>query len=308
MTLCNFSLVIPTYNAGSAWSQCLKSIDLQSISPKQLLIVDSNSSDFTAQTAIDFGCTLIKTDPATFNHGRVRNSAIEFLDDTDFVVFLTQDVILESKLSLQNLLDSFQDPSVGMAYGRQLPHLGSKPLGAHARLFNYPNISQIKSLSDSKRLGIKTAFVSNSFAAYRRSTLSDVSGFPTNVILSEDTYVAAKMLLSQWKVAYAADATVFHSHDYSYLQEFRRYFDTGVFHSRENWILDQFGSSESEGARFVKSELKYLVKNAPHLIPTAIARTFIKYFAFKIGQNEHVLPTKLKMFLSMHKNYWAKSC
>lgn len=305
MTLYDFSLVIPTYNAGNAWSQCLESILLQSISPKQMIVIDSNSSDLTAQTAINFGFKVIKTDPATFNHGRVRNSALELLCGTEFIVFLTQDAILESKLSLQNLLSSFQDPSVGMSYGRQLPHSDSKPLGAHARLFNYPNISQIKSLSDSEKLGIKTTFVSNSFAAYRCSALSDVGGFPENVILSEDTYVAARMLLSQWRIAYVSDATVFHSHDYSYLEEFRRYFDTGVFHSREKWILEQFGRSESEGARFVRSELKYLSKNAPHLVPSAIVRTFIKYFAFKLGQNERALPTQIKQLLSMHKNYWT---
>lgn len=301
-----FSIVIPTFNAGESWISCLNAIQCQSLKAHQLLVVDSNSSDSTAQTALNFGCSLIKTDPARFNHGRVRNLAIELLHDSEFVVFLTQDAILESKFSLQNLLNSFRDPAVGMAYGRQLPHLNSKPLGAHARLFNYPGISQTKSLSDANRLGIKTAFVSNSFAAYRRSALSDIGGFPANVILSEDTYVAAKLLLSHWRVAYVADATVLHSHDYSYLQEFRRYFDTGVFHSRESWILEQFGRSESEGAKFVKSELKYLVQKAPHLIPTAIARTFIKYFAFKIGQHEQLLPTKLKKFLSMHKGYWIK--
>jgi rhamnosyltransferase len=307
MVLNNFSLVIPTYNAGNAWSQCLESIHAQSIRPKQLLVIDSNSKDSTAQTAIDFGCTVIQTDPATFNHGRVRNFALEFLGDVEFVVFLTQDAILESKFSLNNLLNSFNDPLVGMAYGRQLPHLNSKPLGAHARLFNYPNISQIRSLSDSKRYGIKTTFVSNSFATYRLSALVGIGGFPPHVILSEDTYVAAKMLLSNLKIAYAADATAFHSHDYSYFQEFRRYFDTGVFHSREDWILDQFGRSESEGIRFVKSELKYLFRIAPHLIPTSIARTFIKYLGFKLGQNEQVLPIQLKRFLSMHKNYWTKN-
>ena len=42
---------------------------------------------------------------------------------------------------------------------------------------------------------MKTAFNSNSFAAYRRKALKDVGGFPINTILSEDMYVTAKMLL-----------------------------------------------------------------------------------------------------------------
>ena len=83
---------------------------------------------------------------------------------------------------------------------------------------------------------MKTAFNSNSFAAYRRKALKDVGGFPINTILSEDMYVTAKMLLKNWSVAYCADAKVYHSHNYTIWQEFKRYFDIGVFHAKEAWI------------------------------------------------------------------------
>ena len=303
----NFSIVIPTRNAGDRWIKLIKSIFSQSIKARHLLVIDSNSSDSTPLIAAEWGCDLMSTDPSNFNHGRVRNDALSLTGDSDFIVYLTQDAILESNSALESLLDSFKDESVGMAYGRQLPHLHSGPIGAHARIFNYPDQSLIKKISDSKKLGIKTAFVSNSFAAYRRTALEAAGGFPTHTILSEDTYVAAQMLLLGWKVAYKADARVFHSHDYSYAEEFRRYFDTGVFHCRESWIIDQFGKSEAEGMRFIRSELNYLFENAPFLIPSAIARTFLKYSAFKLGQHEKILPNNLKRMLSMHKNYWANS-
>lgn len=76
-------------------------------------------------------------------------------------------------------------------------------------------------------------------------------------------YVAAKMLKCGWKVAYCANATVYHSHNYSLLDEFRRYFDIGVFNAREPWVLAEFGVAESEGVKFIRSEFLFLFrKNA----------------------------------------------
>ncbi|HQS03619.1 MAG TPA: glycosyltransferase, partial [Halothiobacillus sp.] len=226
------------------------------------------------------------------------------LPDADIIVFMTQDAILANAFALENLVRAFDDPDVGVAYGRQLPHSDAKPLGSHARLFNYPSKSYVATLADRERMGIKAAFSSNSFAAYRRSALMAVGGFPRNIILGEDTFVAAKMLLAGLKVAYQADALVYHSHDYSLRQEFRRYFDIGVFHAREAWLLDAFGKPEGEGGRFVRSELFYLFKQAPWLIPSALLRTGLKYLGYRLGRAERGLPLGLKRLFSMHRGFW----
>jgi rhamnosyltransferase len=91
------------------------------------------------------------------------------------------------------------------------------------------------------------------------------------------------------------------------LQEFRRYFDTGVFFQRERWIKEAFGRAEGEGRRFVLSEFRYLLTNASYLIPSAMLRTVIKYVGYRLGSVEASLPLWLKSFLSMHKGYWARS-
>ncbi len=303
----NYSIAIPTYNAGDDWIDCLKSIQLQTISPRHILVIDSNSTDSTCQKAEEMGCILLHTNPQDFNHGRIRNLCIDYLSDSEFIVFLTQDAVLASEASVSFLLSTFLDPEIGMAYGRQLPRSTTKPIGAHARLFNYPASSEIRSIDDAKRLGIKTAFVSNSYAAYRKAAIEQIGGFPSNVILSEDTYVAGKMLLANWKISYVANSAVFHAHDYTYFSEFKRYFDTGVFHGRESWITHAFGRSENEGFKFIKSEFKYLMKYSPFLIPSAFFRTLIKYLGYKLGQHESLLPKRMKILFSMHKNFWRSS-
>src|SRR5690606_29801174 len=116
----------------------------------------------------------------------------------------------------------FEDPAVAVAYGRQLPHRDANPIAAHARYFNYGPQSRVVGLDDRARLGIKTVFTSNSFAAYRAVVFNDLGGFPERNILSEDMYLAARAVLAGARIAYVAEACVRHSHNYSPVEEFRR--------------------------------------------------------------------------------------
>jgi rhamnosyltransferase len=61
---------------------------------------------------------------------------------------------------------------------------------------HYPAASEMRALASREQLGIKAVFLSNSLAAYRRSALMAVGGFPKNVISGEDTIVAARLLLA----------------------------------------------------------------------------------------------------------------
>lgn len=298
-------VVIPTLNAGKSWAAVIDGLKTQSLLPKKVLIVDSSSTDSTVADAIAAGFEVLNISRSNFNHGTTRQLALNMMSDVDVVVYLTQDAIIHDRHTLRNLIGGFDDPTIGVVYGRQLPHPGASPIGAHARLFNYPENSEVRSMNDSARLGIKAAFISNSFAAYRRIAIDGVGGFPLNTILSEDTYVAARMLLAGWKVGYMAEAKVFHSHDYSPVQDFKRYFDVGVFHARESWIRAEFGEVEGEGIRFALSEIRYLLRHSPWLIGFAVLRSILKLMGYRLGLHENRIPIKLKSHLSMHKAYWC---
>jgi len=298
-------LIVPTLNAGKLWEAWLQAFEAQTRKPDYLLLIDSSSSDETLALARARGFEAQVIPKAEFNHGGTRQLGVNLLAGMDIIVFLTQDALLASPDAIEKLLATFEDEQVGAAYGRQLPHRNAGPIAAHARLFNYPAENQSRSLEDRARFGIKTVFISNSFAAYRRNALMQVGGFPANTIMNEDTYVAGKMLVSGWKVAYRADAQVFHSHDYGFLDEFKRYFDIGVFHTHTAWLQQTFGGASGEGLRFVRSEIRYLAKQAPWLIPSAILRTGLKWLGFKMGGA--TLPLAVSRYLSLHKTYWLRT-
>lgn len=297
-------LIVPTYNAGDLWLQWLQAVNDNSALLNKRIIIDSSSQDNTISLASKFDFEIVVIEQKDFNHGRTRQSAIELYPDLDIAIFLTQDAILADSYSIKNILAPFIDEKVGAVTGRQLPHQNANPIASHARYFNYPEVSKIKTKADIPTMGIKTAFCSNSFAAYRISALKACGGFPSNVIFGEDMYLAAKMILADYKVVYQADATVFHSHNYSILEEFRRYFDIGVFHSKEKWLLDCFGKVQGEGKRFVFSELKYLGFKYIFLWPEVIVRTLAKYVGYSLGKLEAKIPLKIKKTLSMNKTFW----
>lgn len=299
------ALVIPTLNGGNKFAELLNSLRDQHFIFDRRIVIDSGSKDDTVLLAKNNGFDVLSINPVDFNHGGTRQLVVNMLSDIEIIIFVTQDVIISRNDSLQKLVSAFNNPSTGAAYGRQLPHTSAKVIGAHARYFNYPPKSIIKSFEDRAQLGIKTTFISNSFAAYRREALIAMGGFPEKVILSEDTYVAAKMLLAGWKIAYCADAQVHHSHDYDIISEFRRYFDTGVFYGRERWIRDTFGGAEGEGVRFLLSEIKCIWhQGSKMLIPVSILRNALKFIAFQLGLRESRIPKQLIRRMSMHKGFW----
>lgn len=271
------------------------------------LVVDSASCDGTSFSALPSTWRVLRITPADFNHGGTRNLALHHLPhSTDIVVFLTQDAVLAEDASLQKLLDAFDDPSVAAAYGRQLPAAGATPIASHARLFNYPDKSHTTVLADRATMGIKACFLSNSFAAYRVLDLLEVGGFPDDVILGEDTIVAARLLLKGKAIRYEAVACVHHSHNYTVLEELRRYFDTGVLHARQAKLLGQFGGAHGEGLRFVRSELAFLWRSAAWQIPSALARTFMKLLGYRLGRAERLIPLPFKQRLSMFSGFWQQ--
>ena len=300
------SILIPTYNARELWIEVMNSIDSQTCNFYKKIVIDSSSTDDTPQVAKNHGFEVIGIKKNDFNHGATRQQLIDACADSDICLLLTQDAVLASTDSVEHIVNAFGDPDVGMAYGRQLPNPNAKALEKHARLFNYPSLSAVVSIEDFEKLGFKIFFCSNSFAAYRKSALLAVGGFPSNSIMGEDAIVAAKMLSSGFKKAYVADATVYHSHSYTFTEEFKRYFDTRVFHEQNAWMLEKYGKPTGEGLRFIKSELRFAMQHSPLHIFQSLASISAKWLGYSTGSFFKKIPKNLLKKLSMHSFYWEQ--
>jgi rhamnosyltransferase len=135
--------------------------------------------------------------------------------------------------------------------------------------------------------------------------MQKVGFFNHGLIVGEDVHIGAKLLLEGHSIAYVSEAQVTHSHSYSPIQEFQRYFDIGVFHTKESWILDTFGKVEGEGLKYIKSEFSYLLKQYAYFrIPEFFIRNGLKYLGYKLGNKYRSLPKKLIKQISMHNTWW----
>ena len=298
------SIIILTLNPAAHAHAQITALSRQGFPAQSYLIVDSSSTDGSPELFAARGMEVLTIAKSDFNHGGTRRLAVEHRPNAKFVVLMTQDAIPTDDHSIANLLKGFSDEAVGLSYGRQLPRPAARGIERHARLMNYPPSNSVRSVADSSHLGVKITFCSDSFAAYRKSMLEEVGNFPEDNYFAEDQVVAGRMLMKGWKIAYRADAPVIHSHDYTIIEDFRRYFDVGVFHARNSWMLDEYGTAEGEGLKFIRSELGYLFKNDARQIPSAITRTPLKYLAYKLGKVEHRLGKKAKRLLSMQPYYW----
>jgi rhamnosyltransferase len=325
-----FGVIVPTYNPGhEAWSKWVQALQFQNCKPMQVVVVDSGSTDGSLELSQQAGFTVLHTKAQDFNHGATRQWALEqgffhpqpnpangatpsSSSPPDFIVFLTQDAILANPHSLEELLQAFQDPQVAAAYGRQLPKPEAHWLEAHTRSFNYSDASRTVQLQDKASLGIKACFLSNSFAAYRLQALMAQGGFPAHLPLGEDTFTAAKLLLSGQSLRYQASAAVYHSHNYNGLQDFQRMFDTGVFHAQNPWLLQNFGKAEGEGAKLVKSQWAYLKAQASQAqhsnflqgIAQLLSANAMKLMGYKLGRAHQWLPRAVIKKFAMNKVFW----
>ena len=274
---------IPVYHPDEKLLSTLKMLKQQKGVTFTVHVVDSSEMGTAYRTALNGipHATYSQIPTSSFNHGGTRQQCIDKYIDSDAFVFLTQDAIPADEYAIANITKAFDHPEVGCSYGRQLPHKDANVFSRFARLYNYGSESYIRSYEDRKKYGIKTVFSSDSFAAYRKTAITQAGGFP-RLDMSEDMYMAAKMLMQGWKIAYQAQACVYHSHNLSISDELARYKKIGVFNRQNAWIRENFGAAEKSGVDYVKNEMKYILKEAPLMLPVALLRDMIKYVVYKM--------------------------
>lgn len=299
------TLCIPTLNAGRELEELFDSLSNQTYTPNKIIVADSGSTDDTIEIAQFFGADILHVPQGEFDHGGTR----EFLRvnvKTKIVIFMTQDVILNSIFSLFELINGFEDERVGVVFGRQLPRSDASLISRHLRKYNYGEESYRKVCADIERDGVRTFFCSDSFAAYRADWLDEIGGFHKKIIFGEDALAAYYILKSGGALCYQSKATVIHSHNYTLVQEFKRSFDIGVFHEMHNDVFSPFGSVSQEGLMYVKS-LLIDIKNDRAVKAFMYLPFYVlsRYIGYKLGGRFRYVGRTLTKRLSMAPWWWT---
>lgn len=299
-------VIIPTYKPDENFKKVIDILKNQTYSVRMIRILNTEEKYFPIKQYESYENLSIHHIPKNqFDHGGTRNLGAS-MSDGDIMVFMTQDAMPKGERFIENLIKPFDDPDVAASYGRQLPAHDASEIEFFTRKFNYPKESFIKSKADMEKLGIKTYFCSNVCAAYRKSDYDVLGGFVKRAIFNEDMIFAAKLIHADKKIAYVAEAVVYHSHNYNNIEQLRRNFDLAVSQADHPEIFAGI-KSESEGMKLVKNTANYLIhRKKPWLILDLFLKSGFKYLGYLLGKRYQYLPGWVIHACTMNKEYWKK--
>lgn len=313
-------VIIPTYQPDETFCLLLRKLQEQTFLIHRLFILNTEESLWRdadrkykltqVLRGLGFSYEICHIKREAFDHGGTRRQGA-MQSEADIVLFMTQDAVPADEFLVEQLSARFDltkqgEGTVAAAYARQLPRKECSVIERYTRQFNYPPESRKKSRADIETLGIKAFFCSDVCAAYRLDIYRKLGGFEELVIFNEDMFFAAKAIMSGYTVAYAAEARVIHSHNYTMAQQFHRNFDLAVSQQQHPEIFEQV-SSESEGMRLVLQTAKHLCKlGKPWLVVMLGFQSAAKYAGYFMGKRYERLSRKRILKYTMNKAYWYK--
>ncbi|WP_262689460.1 rhamnosyltransferase WsaF family glycosyltransferase [Kordiimonas aestuarii] len=219
------SVVIPTYNAGAQFERVLDAILSQHAPwPFEVLVIDSGSTDGTLDIVkARPDVRLHEIDKRDFNHGDTRNLGAS-LTSGDYIAFVTHDALPANRAWLFNLVEAIEaEPKAAGAFGRHFAYPEASPftkrdLDAHFTNFqNNPllvsrktNVARYKAGDEGWRQFLH--FYSDNNSCFRRSIWEKIPY--RRVEFGEDQLWAHDIIEAGYAKLYAAQAVVYHSHDY----------------------------------------------------------------------------------------------
>ncbi|MBQ2801124.1 MAG: glycosyltransferase family 2 protein [Lachnospiraceae bacterium] len=299
-------VIIPTYHPDERFQKCIKMLLQQTVPPETIRIVNTEER-FWKKEIENLSPDIVVThiSKQEFDHGASRN--LGAVDSTaDVLLFMTQDAVPADIYLIEHLLKYLEKENTAAVYARQLPNENCNDLEMFTRQFNYGEKSRVKSQKDISELGIKTYFCSNVCAAYKRDIFVKRNGFISRTIFNEDMIYCGGLIKAGFYVAYAADAKVYHSHNYTPLEQLKRNFDLGVSQADHPEIFEGI-SSESEGMRLVKETTNHFMKqgNFGAILDMVIQSAF-KLIGYQLGKHYKKLSKEMILCFTSNKAYWNK--
>ena len=299
------SVVIPVLNAGPYLKALLDALLAQQPEPpREIILVDSNSTDNTRELASAFPAVRVIPVP-NFSHGRARNMGVREAKG-EIVALMTQDALPRDSTWLASLLEPFADPKVGSAYSRQTPRPDAPLTEVYFLGYHFPDGPGVRrEKHGSEALSFQTVFFSNVSAAIRRDLLLRFP-FDEKLIMSEDQQFSRDIMNAGFAVVYQPKSVVIHSHKYSLKSVFQRYFDS-VYSLTVIFRDHGMNTSASIGLRYLRKESIWMLTRHPLRLPYYALYVMVKASATVAGHFAEQMPDWLLRRLSMHSYHWRRA-
>jgi rhamnosyltransferase len=291
------SVVIPVKNGGSDLKRCLDGILTQKVDEEvEIVVVDSGSTDGSVAAARTRGAQVFEIPPDTFTHGGSRNLGASHARG-DILIFISQDAYPTESDWLALLTAPLRaEETVAGVYGRQLAHHDASPPEMYFLDFLYGPGARRQAAAGVAELSMDVTLFSNVNAAIRRK-LWERFPFSSDLVMSEDQEWSRSALLAGYTLVYEPRAAVRHSHNYTLVAAFKRFFDSGVSSERA-YMADNAESGKVLRRRALAygwGEMRWLWSTHQRgWIPYATVYEATKMAGLVLGINHHRLPLSLK--------------
>mgnify|MGYP001575377251 CR=1 FL=1 len=275
------SVIVRTYNEGRHLEDLLNSLRGQDLDGDliEIIVVDSGSTDRTLDVAAQYETRLVTIRKDDFTFGRSLNMGCEAASGR-YLVFISGHCIPQGKRWLRDLLKPLQGGDADYVYGCQLGDDRSR--FSERQLFRkyYPPQSQIPQ---------DGFFCNNANAALRRDTWAQFR-FSEELTGLEDMELARRLYERGLKIAYVAEAAVYHLHDESWRQIKRRYERESIALQK---IMPQVHLSAFDFLRYFSSAVLLDMGSAMRerklmeSLGQIVAFRFMQFWGSYCGHNEH---------------------
>lgn len=250
------SIIVPVYNGEKYLEKLVKKIKEQKdIFEIELIALVTTSKDKSLELSKKLFDKVIEV--KKFNHGKTRHEgALSAIGD--ILVFITQDILPYDKYWLKNLTEPLNDNIVA-SFSRQIAYEEHSETEKIIRDFNYPDTDRICNKESEKINGRKNIFFSDASSAILKEKYFELGGYNFEVPTNEDVYLADKIIKNGYSFIYASQSRIWHSHELSLKETYKRYRAIGQF---EKMFADEidFSKTQSEGNKLLKYLIKELIK------------------------------------------------
>jgi len=288
------SVIVPTKNGGEIYKKVLDKILLQKLDESyEIIIIDSGSKDNTVaytkeKQKVYENLKIIEINPSEFGHGKTRNYGAS-LAQGEFLLFLTQDALPYDENWIFEMIKPFElSENIVGVFGKHLAYDECDVFEKHNLQIHFDNFGEgiiVYKMEDKERYdndeGYRhlLCFYSDNASAMRKSIWMDIPYKDVN--FAEDQLWAKTIIEQGYSKAYASNAIVYHSHNYSFKERLMRSYD------------DHKGLYEIYQYVPVKSIFLlpvYILKNIYHDVIylkscNIVLYDKIKWFGFSIGKN-----------------------
>jgi len=311
----DISIIIPAKNEALNIGRCLTAIFRQETRfTFEVILIDSGSTDGTAEIAARWPVKIIEIPAVDFDHGRTRNMGFEAAGGK-YLVALVADAVPSDKRWLEELIAPLEaDPTIAGAYSRQIPPPDNHPLASArfagldpsrliAEVHRWPGDERWENLGPMEKL--KLVEFDDVSSVRRRSVWEQIP--VAENYWAEDVDWSLKALRAGHKIAYAPSSVVLHAHRPSIFHDFKRAFVDQREASGRFGIILYANPMEalSSCVRTVARDIKLIIESKSSIgiksywVASSPFRRFLEVLGGYIGAN-------LQMERNIQKDFYAR--